>query len=150
MTIKEQLKAMSTDKLLEVYRKYCDLLGMKCHAYPMKDFKRIMQNASVQELKEAVPYLSYFNCDENYFCFDNGQLTSFNNFEDVYDLDALESVVCRNQQTFESMFDFTDDMLSSIKGNLSKCSYKDLKLITKIIEDITSLNKADDPKNFKS
>lgn len=149
MTIKEQLKAMSTAELLEVYRKYCDLLGMKCQAHPMKDFKRVMQNASAQELKDAVPYLSYFNCDDDYFCIDNGQLASFNNFEEVYDLDALRSIVRSNPQTFECMFNFTDDTLSDIKDNLSKCSYKQLKLINKIIEDITVL-KDDDPKVFKS
>lgn len=137
MSIKDQLKTMPTDEWLEVYRRYCELTGRKCNVYPMSEFSEVVRNTPAYVFQGAVYNLAYFSCDDDFFILSEDDLVSFNDFDAVfYDLvEDVLPVVMSHQSEFEHLLDFTEDMAKNIINNLSKCSYQQLKLINKIIED---------------
>lgn len=135
MNIKDQLKSLSDDRLLEVYRKYCDYNDSVDRIYEMSEFDDVLDNRCPSNIAAMVLCATRFDFDDEYFTFTLSGLESYAYLHDLIDFDKLSQFIEKNQEKFQD-FLFRDCVKKDIIGRLDGLSYEQICKVNDFIDDI--------------
>lgn len=136
MDTKEKLKKLSDDRLLEVYRKYCDHDGSAKRIYKMSEFDTVLNNFYPSDIIALALNTTHFRLDDDYFTLNLGvSIESYPYLQNVIDYDKLSQFIEKNQDMFQD-FLFRDCVTKDIIGRLDNLSYEQICEINDFIDDI--------------
>lgn len=99
---KNRVENLSTDKMIDVYNKYCDINKIDSHIYPMGDINEAFAGCTPLEILSNIP-LAFFDIKDDYFAFTSNGLESFNVVE-LY-LDDYLSDIYKCKEAWEKDID---------------------------------------------
>lgn len=135
MDTKEKLKKLSDDRLLEVYRKYCDHDDSAKRVYKMSEFDTVLDNFYPSDIIAMTLNAKGFCLDDQYFVLDLKTIESYNYLKNVIDFDKLSQFIEKNQDMFQD-FLFRDCVTKDIIESLNDLSYKQICKVKDFIDSI--------------
>ena len=136
MDTKEKLKKLSDDRLLEVYRKYCDHDNSAKRVYKMSEFNTVLNNFYPSDIIDLAQNATHFRLDDEYFTLNlGGSIESYPYLQNVIDFDKLSQFIEKNQDMFQD-FLFRDCVTKDIIECLNGLSYKQICKVKDFIDNI--------------
>ncbi len=136
MDTKEKLKKLSDDRLLEVYRKYCEHDDSAKRVYKMSEFDTVLDNFYPSDIIAMTLNAKRFCLDDQYFVLNlGGSIESYTYLKSIIDFDKLSQFIEKNQDMFQD-FLFRDCVTKDIIECLNNLSYKQICKVKDFIDSI--------------